>query len=592
MSDFVLVAWEDADPGASAFAAEVGAQLKGQGWRLAWGGRSQAVWLDASRPLSTWRDPDGRWCLLGDLFGAAPQTASRATPQQTVEALLAQSWGRYVAVFFDAEGALEAVFRDPSSTLDVVIWRGEGVAIVASDLAPGLLESLPELTVDWEKTGAAMIDPLRLAGAPAVRGLEGVTPGALRCWQGGRSTERLVWRPAAFARQNLRDAPDLRRELVRRLDQCIEAYCGLGGGVIAELSGGLDSSTVATALVRAPSANVLQWLHYYIPDPAGDERPYARAMAATLGVKLTEALKPPGELDHEAIIDFAFGAKPTWRVIDGAYDRDLAHRIGALGASRVMTGLGGDTVYMQGGDRWLGVEALSDDPSALVRIARRAKRSVWEIARKGVLGRLGLVPSIAPEPPAFASTKARAALAAAPGHAWLEDLDGVSPAKQQQILGLAHTLLIHGRSRRSRAADVVSPLMSQPIVELCLSLSALAQTGGGDDRWMAREAFRDRLAPEVYRRRSKAGYGAYYGRMLGQDLDHLRTLLMEGVLAQAGLLDLVALDEVLSADTLIRSGPYRDIMNLVILEYWAASWRTALSRSGGVAARERLVQPG
>lgn len=571
MTDFVLITW-DAD---CETPSRIGAHLRStRAWTLAHQGRGIALWVSCRRPLSIWVDPDERWILIGDLFGVSPATAAGATPAQTARRLLDTAWGRYVAIFRDTAGGLQAVFRDPSSTLDVVVWRCEGAAIAASDLSAGLLTLAPGLEPDWDLVGAAMIDPLRFSGHTAVRGLESVTPGALRTWQGGGSRESLLWRPATFARRCWPDSVETRAELVARVERSIQDYCSLGGGLVAELSGGLDSSTVAAALIRCPSAKVLQWLHYYIDDPAGDERPYARAMAAKLGVHLTEAHKPPGRLDHAAISDFALGAKPSWRVVDGDYDRDLARRVSALGATRVMTGLGGDTIYMQGGDRWLGVEALG--AGALWRlpgIARFAKRSVWEIAAKGLAGMLGAGPSLQPLVPSFASEKARNALTSQPGHPWLEDLQGVTPAKQQQILGLAHTLLIHGRSRRSRAADIVSPLMSQPVVEFCLGLSALAQTGGGDDRLMARTAFGDRLAPEILARRSKAGYGAYYGRMLAQDLGQMRSLLLEGQLADAGLLDLGGLDQILTHEALIRNGPYREVLNLVILEYWARSWR-------------------
>lgn len=593
MTDFVLLNWDVDDGMSAALRLQVGARLKStRRWTLAREEPGLQLWLTHERPLAAWVSQDGRWLVLGDVFGASPAASTAPTPTRISQSLLERSWGRYVALFRNETGGLKAAFRDPSGTLDIILSRCGGLTIAASDLPQVLLAFLPGLAPDWGQVGAAMIDPLVLSGQAAITGLESVTPGALRSWQDGSSQEQQIWCPANFARRRLADTADTRAELVAQLDRCIEAYCGLGGDVVAELSGGLDSSTVATALIRAPSAKVVQWLHYYIDDPAGDERPYARAMAGKLGVALTEAHKPLGRLDHCAITDFAFGAKPSWRVVDGAYDRDLAQRVRDLGASRVMTGLGGDTVYMQGGDPWLGVEALGPggDLRVLPRIARFAKRSTWEIALKGVRGLLGGGPTLQLPAPPFASIKARSALAREPGHPWLSGLDGVSPGKQQQILGLAHTMLIHGRSRRSRAADVVSPLMSQPIVELCLSLSSLAQTGAGDDRLMARNAFADRLAPEIIARRSKAGYGAFYGRMLAADLDELRALLLDGRLAQAGLLDTQALDETLTAETLIRRGPYREILNLTILEYWARSWCDALAAVA--TTREPVVQPG
>lgn len=596
MSDYAVLVFDETEPTAARAAQR---RLEKGGWRVSHESPGFRVLSAGARVLPHWLSADRSTLVLGDLFGA-PRLDPGDTPARFCERLLTKAWGRYVVVARDPAGALVGVFRDPSSTLDAVIWRAEGFSIIASEFPAALGDLARGLQIDWRTIGASLVDPLVLASACGVAGLETVTPGAIRTFDAASSTETLLWRPSRFARRRRPDDAGSRAELVGVIDDCIEKLCGLGGSVIAELSGGLDSSIVGAALARAPSARVVQWLHFYIDDPAGDERPYAQAMASKLGVRLTQARKPPGRLDHDAIGDFAFGAKPSWRVVDGAYDRDLADRAASLKASRIMTGLGGDTVFMQGADTWLGADALAcGHGSWLPRVARFAQRSVYEIARKALLETLGVQPPLIPPRAAWLSPATLDAGRRARPHPWIEDLSGVSVPKRQQILGLAHTLMIHGRSRRTAVADVVSPLMSQPVMELCLSLSAIAQTGAGDDRAMARAAFGDRLAPQIQARRSKAGYGAYYGRMVAQDLPALRDLLLDGMIASAGLIDGDGLDHLLSADTLVRQGPYREILNLVVLEHWARSWRDLDGAGGGAgggtrgrARAERLIQEG
>lgn len=589
MSDYAALLFDDLNPRAAEAAQR---RLEEAGWRVAHESSGCRVLCAGGRALPIWASADQSTLIVGDLF-AAPRLDPADTTEAFCQRLLAQTWGRYIVIARDQAGSLTGVFRDPSSTLDAVIWRQEEYCLVASEFPVALGDLGRNLTIDWETIGASLVDPLVLASACGIKGMETVTPGALRTFDGKTSVEKLLWFPADFARLRRNDDAGTRADLVGAIDRCIEMLCGLGGDVIAEVSGGLDSSIVASALARAPSARVVQWLHFYIDDPAGDERPYAQAMAGMLGVKLTQARKPPGRLDHDAIADFAFGAKPSWRVIDGAYDREMAERVTAMRASRIMTGLGGDTVFMQGADPWLAGDALAcGRGSWLPRVARFSKRSVYGIAREALLEAMGVQPPLIPARAPWLSAAALKAGRRARRHPWLDDLAGVSAPKRQQILGLAHTLMIHGRSRRTTVADVESPLMCQPVMELCLSLSAIDQTRGGDDRAMARAAFSDRLPPEIQGRRSKAGYGAYYGKMVAQDLPALRELLLDGMITSAGLVDRAGLDRLLSPDTLVRQGPYREILNLVVLEHWARSWRDlcAGGRIHGRGPRESLIE--
>ena len=54
-------------------------------------------------------------------------------------------------------------------------------------------------------------------------------------------------------------------------------------------------------------------------------------------------------------------------------------------------------------------------------------------------------------------------------------------------------------------AERISPLFSQPLVELCLRIPTYVLTHGGWDRAVARRAFYDDLPPEIRNRRHKGG---------------------------------------------------------------------------------------
>jgi asparagine synthase (glutamine-hydrolysing) len=187
--------------------------------------------------------------------------------------------------------------------------------------------------------------------------------------------------------------------------------------------------------------------------------------------------------------------------------------------------------------------------------------------------------------PAFLTAAARDAAARAEPHPWLADLQGVAPAKRRQIAGLVHGLLFSGASERGRQADLVHPLLAQPVVEYCLASPADVMTAGGRDRAFVRKAFADRLPAEIIGRRSKGNLSAYYSRMVAASLPLLRSRLLEGRLVAERLVDRDALEAALDVDELMWRGRCGEIMDLVTLEAWVQAWEGRLKRLAHHAAR-------
>ena len=73
-------------------------------------------------------------------------------------------------------------------------------------------------------------------------------------------------------------------------------------------------------------------------------------------------------------------------------------------------------------------------------------------------------------------------------------------------------------------------MISQPLLELCLSLPTYLLTHGGQGRALAREAFADRIPAEIARRRSKGGVDEHATAVLQRSLPLAREMLLEGQL--------------------------------------------------------------
>src|SRR3546814_15687375 len=65
---------------------------------------------------------------------------------------------------------------------------------------------------------------------------------------------------------------------------------------------------------------------------------------------------------------------------------------------------------------------------------------------------------------------------------------------------------------RSTAAPQITPLLSQPIVELCLSIPTWQWVRGGRDRAVARAAVADLLPALIAQRRTKGGQTGFLRR--------------------------------------------------------------------------------
>jgi asparagine synthase (glutamine-hydrolysing) len=542
-----------------------------------------ALLVDPKLPAPIRRLTGGRGFVIGDLFDGQGRPAPELVncggglPQDICRALTASYWGRYVALINSDDASTPIIYRDPSGGLDCLCWRAGSVGVVASHLESGWLAALRPmgLGIDWSMLADFLIDPVNIGGQSALHGVEALAPGRLS--RGDGEAQESIWTPARFttgARMPIEEAAD---NLERVVDSCVGAHATAGGPLLSELSGGLDSAIVAAATKRCSDADVRQWLNYYASDRAGDERDFALAMADQLDVELVTASKPELTLDVERLDDLPFGVRPSLNGLDAHYDRDVAQRCGALHIQSILTGQGGDALFMQGRSAAIAVDARHLGVRRKARIelsydlARWGRCSIWSVASQASRTRgSGL------RRPASFVARELACSSPTIGHPWLTDLDQVPPAKRHQIYGLAAALLVHGECRRSRAADLIHPLLSQPVIELCLGIPTFDLTGGRRDRALARETFANRLPLSIVMRRSKGDLTAYYGRMLGRSLPLLRPWLLEGVLASRSLLDRDALDAILTEDHLIWRGDYPDLMELIALEAWARGWTRQL----------------
>ncbi|MDR6624481.1 asparagine synthase C-terminal domain-containing protein [Caulobacter segnis] len=555
--------------------------LEVQGWRQARSAGTTTLWIRGDLQV---RDLAGGW-VVGELFERGTGRPAAIAPdalqspdlgiQGQCERLARGFWGRYVAVF----PADRAVFRDPSGHLDALVWHSPTAWIVGSDLPDDLPASaLPRtLEIDWATIADMLGDENAMGGRLALRGLEALRPGALRTFT-NTPIDRVVWDPSAFAVDPHPSYEASRRAVLAAVDESLMAESASGEVLLAEISGGLDSAIVASTLVKLGAGERTRFVHYHIDDPGGDERRFAHAVAERIGVPLMKIVKPELRIDEAALRDMPVGARASNNALDRHYDQSQVDLVRALGARRILTGQGGDMVFYESPSEKIGTEVWG-------RWARRPGADpAWRQMEDAARWNRGSTWSLIGEAVRETFRRPRRDLGQ---HPWLDR--PVAPAKRRQISNLIHLQpLFNGASRRGREAQLVHPLLNQPVLEATLAAPVIDLARGGRGRSLARDAFEDRIPELVRARRSKGDLTAYYGRMVLRSLPTLRPFLLEGRLAAQGVLDVKGLEEGLDPDRMIHAGNYPRLYEIIAIEAFVRYWegRAASALASGARGGE------
>jgi asparagine synthase (glutamine-hydrolysing) len=235
--------------------------------------------------------------------------------------------GMYAFALHDRDSGELHIARDPFGIKPMHLHVGPAGLLFGSEPKAILaaLGSRPALSPRGLLQSAALgftLHPLTIH-----EGIESLAPGSHVSWRQGRLVRgrhhELAWEPG----REPDDPEALWEQLTRSVKSHLMSEVPLG----AFLSGGLDSSAVVAAMAGARDAGrggTTDAISVGVLEAGLDERPFAREVAAALGVRLHEETADPGLLDllprlvrH---LDGPFAdtsAAPTWLVCAAARRR-------------------------------------------------------------------------------------------------------------------------------------------------------------------------------------------------------------------------------------------------------------------------------
>lgn len=519
-------------------------------------------------------------CVLGWLFNrhgpAQPVTSLSAEDAAAVmrsdgQALLSRFWGGYVAAVVGADRV--RIVRDPSGSFPCYCAQVGRLAFFASD-ATILVGCGIAVDIDFEEIGRELYRSLVPSSATALRPLRELLPGFAVRVPGDLQAQETCWSPWDHVSDPL-DQDEAADRLWRVVSHCVHAWSSVHGRVLLSVSGGLDSSIVAACLARAGRDTVC--ITMFPDDPAGDERPFARALCDQLGLALVER---PYRLEDIDITEplATHLPRPRDRTQANAYERvhlDVAREVGA---DAFMTGNGGDNVlgYSQSAapvaDRYLSEGLGRGLVRSLVDVCEQTGCSIFDAlgqAWRLVNGPRGY--SVRPKPLLLDADFAARIGDAELHHPWLDPSPDALPGKAAHIASILRAQPILEASRGTHL-PVFSPLVSQPIVETCLAIPTWHWRAGGRDRAVARRAFARALPAAVLDRRVKGTPSRFAARLLDHFRPAIRDRLLGGRLAVHGIVDRSALDEALADDSPVPDLERVRLLELLNIEAWVDHW--------------------
>lgn len=522
--------------------------------------------------------PGDKGGVYGEIFSRAGLARAKAISPDAVDrlvttearALISDYWGDYVSVLIAPAGRSHVV-RSPFGAMAAYRMRLDGLEVVSNDV--GLLIDLGWLgpRIDWSFLAHFLSFPFRRARRTGFEGLEEIPPGSCLTWAPGTpAVERSLWSPWDHTTSDRSTArPEVLKEVVVRT---VQAWADGRRKLLLELSGGLDSSVLAACLHNVGAE--VRCFNMVSPARDGDERAYARAVANRLGLPLEEFELTAEQVDL-TLTPSIRRPRPSGHALLAAWDQALSDRADADQIDAFVSGGGGDNVFFKthtstpAADALL-LGAIGTWTNAVQDLAAMHGCSVW---RAGAMSlRRALAPVTQAWRPDLRFLSAPMSQTRIEDHPWLEGSSDALPGKVEhlKLLMSAHNYL--DAFPRSSQAPLLTPLLSQPIVELCLAIPSWAWIRDGRDRAVTRKAFRSDLPPQVIDRRTKGNLSGFAGPAFEASRGKLADHLIGGRLDEAGLLDTASLRHALKETGPPRGADYFRILQIADVESWARRW--------------------
>jgi asparagine synthase (glutamine-hydrolysing) len=508
--------------------------------------------------------------------------------------LIADTWGHYVAVLRYPQTATTVVIRSPASRLPCLCVRRGTVSIFFSNLVDYTSLNPAPLSINWDSITAQVVGGDYLTNETAINEITSVECGeAVECGPSVR-TNHVYWDPRGLLESRSIATFGAAKHAIREsAEYCVNAISSAHTDVLVKLSGGLDSSIVLSALTRAPHRPSITTVNYHFRG-CGDERRFARIMARKANCQIVERSRN-AQLDLRRFLDCNLTVRPVLNFSAPDVEARTNTLAKELGASAIFDGELGDNLFGSQPNPGVLVECAQQNGlgriflKSALEYAMLTKQSVWRSLSLGYREArdISAMPDfrIGTEMQRhYGRSGARATILATATaqdygnqieerfvHPWLRRSRRIAPGSQRLLLGLITVTspLYHSPFSNQNDPPQVSPLVSQPLVEIALQIPSYLHCRFGQDRAVARAAFADVLPSEILQRGlGKGGPDLWARDVIEGNATYLREFFLDGVLVKQGIIDRKKVENALSPRIVKSTVIVGDIFAKLYIESW------------------------
>lgn len=462
-------------------------------------------------------------------------------------------WGRFVAFLKDHDSGDVRCVRAPVSNIPCSVTEIDEVIVLASKLTDLVSISHQKPAIDWTQLAIRVATSLDRMQCSLLSGISTIFPGECVVFRDGRQFSRsFYWHPESVATTKpIDDLEVATKQLATVGRQCVGSWASCYTSIVHLLSGGFDSSVVATLLGMLIPPPSVRCLNLRTSENASDERHYARLVAQAAGFLLEEQLRT-GDVDMEDLFLATPDVAPCF-ALDSLEQGPLIRAACETGAAQaVFNGQHGDTLFFSAPARFAAIDLARRTYGAsftllrlLMKIRRYSKDSFWTLLLE--TGHLGVARRpwnprnyLLNEKPNTLTTDHANELALRSAHTmtpWFTDGSSLPPGKLSHAWLLFAPTSYYDPFYQSGDAERTEPLLARPIADLCLRIASYVHSFDGRPRAAARRAFAPYLPVDVAQRQWKSGTGVHMECMLSRHTEWARDLLLNGVLVREKLID-------------------------------------------------------
>ena len=596
MYRYISLVWNEADPQLAETAKFLKGYFEGTetSWEAAYEGRGLLVLHTGEEknrmqayPLRTQEGKSGG-VVLGKLLKRerAPEAISNNADLSTGEArkvihsagrhLVDDYWGTYVAFFQD--GPRKYVQVDPIGIFSCFRTSYRGVEIYFTYMPDVASCKFLNFSVDWTILARGLLHVIDKTKVP-ISEITKILGGECLTITPHETTKVTYWNPQKISQTDvIEDMEEAARTLRQTTLSTVAAMAEPYDNVMNQI-GGLDSSILLASLKQIPTPLEVSAYNYHMDDRTMDERYYVRQTTTHLNVPLIEVKRAAPRLDAHDISRVPLTTLPNEYTFWPGRRKIFLDNFRESGAQAVFNGWGGDEILYYTGKNHAPIDYIKKHGirpplfRIIMEASRMQRRSVWAILPKILRGGFGRsrYDMVTPKPTGLVSSGFQDMLLEEEAtHPWMVFRDGVTPGKLDHI-----EALVYGTFKREDAAtpddffESLFPYLSQPIIETCLRIPLWLILADGKNRGLARKAFNNHLPQEVIWRGSKMLGGKDTQEFARGNIEVLKTLLLDGELVNANILDRNNIAKVMNRDHDIAEADFFFLHFYMCAELWA-----------------------